>query len=133
MCMVIVCIFCKSSGDIVRAGFRMNQSGKKQRYRCNRCRQLFVPNDGFWKMKHRPELIAEAISCRKRGMPYEQVSKHFREYKRASICGATAYNWTKKYGAALGNWSVKQTPELSGKINIDEFVLKIKKTRRTVG
>ena len=125
--MLIKCIFCKNSTDFVKAGFRYNQSGKKQRYKCNKCGSLFVPNDGFWKMKHKPEVIAEAISCRKRGMPYNQVSKHFKEYGRANICSATAYNWVKKYGKVLRNFSMNQTPELSGKINIDEFVSKFKK------
>ena len=80
-------------------------------------------------MKHKPEVIAEAISCRKRGMQYNQVSKHFKEYNRANICPATAYNWVKKYGKVLRNFSMKQIPELSGKINIDEFVSKIKKNK----
>ena len=87
---MVTCIFCKSSKDIVRAGFRYNKSGKKQRYKCNNCKERFVPNDGFWKMKHKPEIIAEACSCRKRGMPYNEVSKHFREYDKADICTATA-------------------------------------------
>lgn len=131
--MSIKCIFCKHSADIVKAGFRYNKSGKKQRYKCNKCKSLFVPNDGFWKMKHKPEVIAEAISCRKRGMQYNQVSKHFREYNRAKICSATAYNWVKKYGEVLKDFSMKQTPELSGKISIDEFVSKIKKRSSTGG
>lgn len=60
-------------------------------------------------------------------MPYNQVSKHFREYDKADICTATAYNWVRKYGKALKNFHMNQIPELSGKINIDEFVSKFKK------
>ncbi len=131
--MQIVCIFCKTSDDIVKAGFRYNKWGKKQRYRCNMCKRLFVPNDGFWKMKHRPEIIAEAVSCKKRGMGYKEVSKHFQEYDRADISSTTTYNWVRKYGAALRGFNMKQKPELSGKINIDEFVFKIKKRRVTGG
>ena len=62
-------------------------------------------------------------------MQYNQVSKHFREYNRANICSATAYNWVKKYGKILRNFSMKQIPELSGKINIDEFISNIKKNK----
>src|SRR3989338_6166050 len=128
-----MCIFCKSSKHIVQAGFRYNASGKKQRCWCKGCKSRFVPNDGFWKMKHAPEAIAEAVSCRKRGMHYTEVSKHFREYNKADICPATAYNWTKKYGKALRNFGMRQRPRLSGKINIDEFVSKIKKRNSTGG
>ena len=62
---MVQCIFCKGSKDIVCAGYNYNDSGKKQRYRCNPCGRRFVPNDGFWKMKTQPEVIAEAISCKK--------------------------------------------------------------------
>lgn len=124
---MVKCIFCKSSEDVVNAGFRYNKLGKKQRYRCNICKRSFVPNDGFWKMRHKPEIIAEACSCRKRGMNYSEISNHFREYDKADICPATVYNWVKKYGKILREFSMKQVPELSGKINIDEFVFKIKK------
>ena len=126
-------MFCKGSKHIVCAGYRNNASGKKQRYRCNTCQRLFVPNDGFWKMKTKPEVIAEAISCKKRGMPYRQVSKHFKEYNRAEISHVSVYHWTKKYGNALRDLNMKQKPKLSGKINIDEFILKIKKNTRSDG
>ena len=66
-------------------------------------------------------------------MHYKEVSKHFKEYNKADICPATAYNWVKKYGKALRNFNMKQIPELSGKINIDEFVSKIKKRNSTGG
>jgi len=49
---MIICSFCKSSKRIVKSGFRNNKCGKKQRYVCNLCNHLFVPNDGFWKMAH---------------------------------------------------------------------------------
>jgi transposase-like protein len=84
-------------------------------------------------MKTSPAVIAEAISCKKRGMPYRQVSKHFKEYDRSKRSHVSVMKWVKKYGKAIGDWNSKQVPELSGKINIDEFVLKIKKTKRTVG
>ena len=66
-------------------------------------------------------------------MPYNEVSKHFREYDKADICPATVYNWVKKYGKVLRNFNMKQIPKLSCKINIDEFVSKIKKRSSTDG
>ena len=60
-------------------------------------------------------------------MPYNEVSKHFKEYDKADICPATAYNWVQKYGKNLRNFNIKQAPKLSGKINLNEFVSKFKK------
>jgi len=124
---MIICSFCKSSEGIVKSGFRNNKCGKKQRYQCNLCNHLFVPKDGFWKMKHSPKIIAEALSCKKRGMPYEEVSKHFHEYNKADISSVTVFNWVKKYGDDFDVFNKKQVPKLSGKINTDEFIFKVKK------
>jgi transposase-like protein len=66
-------------------------------------------------------------------MPYNEVSKHFKEYDKANICPATVYNWVKKYGKALRKFNMSQIPKLSGKINLDEFVSKIKKRSSTGG
>ena len=124
---MIICAFCNAKENIVKSGFRNNLSGKKQKYQCNNCHRLFVPHDAFWKMKHSPEIIAEALSCKKRGMPYGEVSKHFHEYDKANISGVTVFNWVKKYGYSFDSFNKKQIPKLSGKINTDEFVFKIKK------
>ena len=124
---MIICSFCKSSEGIVKSGFRNNKFSKKQRYQCNLCNHLFVRDDGFWKMKHSPEIVAEALSCKKRGMPYEEISKHFHEYNKADISAVTVFNWVKKYGDMFDSFSKKQIPKLSGKINADEFVFKAKK------
>ena len=92
---MVKCIFCKSADKIVKAGFRYNASGKKQRYWCKKCGNRFVPNDGFWKMKHQARSDCRGNQLPKRGMPYQEVSKHFKEYDKADICPATAYNWVQ--------------------------------------
>ena len=117
------CIFCKSSKDIVLAGKRFSKKGETQRYKCNRCKKRFVPDDGFRKMKSKPEIIAEAISCRKRGMPYIEVSRHFKEYDKADICAATVYNWVVKYGTTLRKFNLRQKPKLGRRIHTTSLFL----------
>lgn len=124
---MIACPYCKSKEKVVKSGYRYNASGKKQRYQCNTCLRLFVPHDAFWKMKNRPEVIAEALSCKKRGMSYEEVSKHFKEYDKANFTSVSVLNWAKKYGSSLDGFNKKQNPRLSGKFSNDEFVFKVKK------
>jgi transposase-like protein len=124
---MLICAYCKSSNDIVLAGKHHNKKGDTQRYKCNICKRRFVPHDAFWKMKNSPEIIAEAMSCKKRGMSYQEVSKHFKEYDKARISGVSVYNWVKKYSYSFEEYNKKQIPKLSNKINADEFVFKVKK------
>lgn len=114
---MIECTFCKSSQDTVLAGKHYNKKSTTKRYKCKICKKRFFPDNGFWKMKHVPKIIAEALSCKKRGMSYEEVSKHFHEYAKADISGVTIFNWVKKYGNVFDAFNKKQIPKLSGRVN----------------
>ena len=105
---LIVCEFCKSK-NIVRAGFRYNTSGKKQRHKCNKCDGLFVVDDGFKKMKHKPEIIAEACSCYKRGMSLKDAKEHLIEYRDTNVSRKTILMWIRKYSRILKKFADKQT------------------------
>lgn len=93
---------------------------------CNGCKRRFTIDDGFWKMKHRPEVIAEACSSYRRGMSFNSVSKHFREYAKAGICAATVYNWVKKYTNITKKFTDKLKPKIRGRIHEDEVVVHVK-------
>lgn len=131
--LLVVCEFCKSSKDIVRAGFRYNKSGKKQRHKCNKCKSLFVVDDGFKKMKHKPEIIAEACSCYKRGMSLKDAKEHLIEYRDTNVSRKTILMWIRKYSRILKKFADKQVPKIKGPIHMDEFVRKLKKTNSSDG
>ena len=46
---------------------------------------------------------------------------------QANPWGGELHNWVKKYGNYFDAFNKKQIPKLSGKINTDEFVFKVKK------
>lgn len=81
-------------------------------------------------MKHNPELIAEACSCYKRGMSFNSVSKHFKEYDKAKICPATAFNWVKKYTKITKGFTDKLKPQIKGRIHEDEVIVNIRGKKR---
>lgn len=119
------CPYCSSGKRIWCKGWRYNQSGKKQMWWCNYCKRRFTPDDGFWKMKHKPEVIAEACSSYRRGMSFNSVSKHFREYAKAKICSATVFNWVKKYTKITKHFTDKLKPKIRGRIHQDEVVVNV--------
>ena len=129
---MVICEFCNSTKN-VRAGFRHNKFGKKQRYKCNKCKSLFVVDDGFKKMKHKPEIIAEACSCYKRGMSLKDAKDHLEEYRDTKISRKTILMWVRKYSRLLKKFSDKQAPKIRGPIHMDEFFTKLKKTTSSDG
>ena len=77
-------------------------------------------------MKHKPEIIAEACSSYRRGMSFNSVSKHLREYDKAKICPATVYNWVKKYTRITKKFTDKLKPKIRGRIHEDEVVVNVR-------
>lgn len=95
------CPQCSSSKFVVKAGFRKNKFGKKQKYRCNDCWFWFVPKDAFWHRTYPKKIIAEACSCYKRGMSFKETANHLNEYKGISIVPSTIFYWVTDYSAIL--------------------------------
>jgi len=121
-----ICPYCKGK-DTIKKGLRKNKLGPKQTRWCNKCKRRYTPNDGFWKMKHEPEIIAEALSCYKRGMSLKDVKDHLSDYRETDISRKTVLMWLRKYSKILKSWSDKQKPKIKGPIHLDELIAKVKK------
>ena len=99
--MVVFCIFCNESSNVVKAGFRNNLTGKKQRFLCKNCKHLFVPDDGFRKMKTSKELVVRAIHQYNDGLSLSKVKNHMNQHDSVSRSRPAILYWVKKYSAAL--------------------------------
>ena len=121
-----ICPYCKSNYT-KKKGLRKNKSGNKQTRWCNKCQRRYTPDDGFWKMKHKPEIIGEALSCYKRGMSLKDVKEHLSDYRETKVSRKTILLWLRKYSKILKSWSDKQKPKIKGPIHLDELIAKVKK------
>lgn len=119
-----ICPYCKSK-DTIKKGLRKNKSGNKQTRWCNKCKRRYTPDDGFWKMKNKPEIIAEALSCYKRGMSLKDVKDHLSDYRATDVSRKTVLRWLRKYSKILKSWSDKQRPKIKGPIHLDELIAKV--------
>jgi transposase-like protein len=125
--MVQKCPTCKESKRVWSKGWRYNASGKKQMFWCNACKKRFTPDDGFWKMKHTPEIVTEACSSYKRGMSLKNVKDHLSDFRETDISRTSVLNWIKKYSVLLENTTGKLTPKIKGSLHNDEFFVHVKK------
>lgn len=95
---------------------------------CNACKRRFTIDDGFWKMKHKPDIITEACSCHKRGMSLKSIKDYLGEYRENDISRTCVLNWIHKYSKLLAKKTNKLTPKIKGPLHNDEFFVHIKKT-----
>tara|TARA_Y100000310_G_scaffold89566_1_gene86674 strand:- start:837 stop:1136 length:300 start_codon:yes stop_codon:yes gene_type:complete len=96
----IKCPNCKSE-KIIKRGLRKNKSGAKQKYRCSKCDQWFVDDNGFKRMRHDPTIITKAIHMHKDGMSLFNVANHLWQYDGVRVTPMTISNWGVKYGSFL--------------------------------
>ena len=94
------CPFCKKL-SAVKQGFRKNMHGKKQKYQCLNCKSWFVEDDGFKRMRHRPEDIVRAVSLHNDGLSLFRTKDHIWQHDGVKVTKRTISQWTKKYSAFL--------------------------------
>jgi len=99
--MSVKCSECKSEKFVVKVGMRHNKFGSKQKYRCNKCLIWFVEQNAFWHKMYPKEIIAEACSCYKRGMSFNETAEHLNEYKGTKIVPSSVFNWVNNYSKIL--------------------------------
>lgn len=100
------CPKCKSS-KIQKKGFRYNNIGKRQKFLCSNCKAWFIADDGFKKMRHKPEDIVRAVHQHIDGMSLSKVQNHLWQHDNVKVTRWTISQWTKKYSVFLKSASFR--------------------------
>lgn len=102
-----------NSKDVVQQGFRYNKTGKKQKYQCNNCNSWFVPDNGFKKMRHKPEHIVRAVHLHDDGLSLSKVQNQMWQHDGVKVTRWTIAEWHHKFGVFLK--STKRTSHANHK------------------
>ncbi len=102
---MIPCDFCQSN-NVVKKGFRHNKNSKKQKYFCHDCKHWFVPDDGFKKMRHSPEIVTRAVHQHIDGFSLFKTKNHLWQHDHVKVTRKTISDWTKKYSVFLKSASI---------------------------
>lgn len=91
-----ICENCGSS-NVVRKGFRYNASGRKQKFFCHSCKKWFVHDDGFKRMRTKPEHIVRALHEYADGASLKKVMVHLMQHDRVKVTRWAIRKWIVKY------------------------------------
>jgi len=94
-----------SSKILAKKGFRKNESGKKQKYQCCKCKRWFVEDDGFRRMRFKPKVVVRAVHMHEDGMSLSKVQNHLWQHDNVKVTRWTISEWTKKYSIFLKSTS----------------------------
>lgn len=98
--MKMVCEDC-GSADVAKKGMRYNASGSKQKFFCNNCKKWFVEDDGFKRMRNRPEDITRALHEYADGASLKKVREHLLQHDGVKVTRWSIRNWVVKYSNLL--------------------------------
>jgi transposase-like protein len=117
---------CPSCGsyEVVRNGFRYNKSGKVQTYKCKRCGRRFCFDEGFAKMKSKPEIITLALDLYMKGLSLRKVTDHLEQFFGVKVHYSTVLRWIDKYTKLINAYVEDMKPELSDVWHVDEMMIK---------
>ncbi len=119
------CPNCKNK-DFIKWGFRFNHTTKKQRWKCKSCSECFIVDDGFFKMKHKREVITQCVSLYMNGLSLRKVKEHFNQFSDYEISHQAVLNWIRRYAKLLKDFQQKFDLQLSKQYHADEIFIKCK-------
>ena len=103
---------CRACGgnDFIQKGVRKCLRGTVQRFKCKGCGRRFTVDDGFARLKCRPQVVAAVFDLHASGMHYRGIRRHMREHWRGadgngvSISLGTVKNWVHRVGGKLDGY-----------------------------
>ncbi len=95
-----VCELC-GSNKAVKKGLRHNASGSKQKFFCHSCGKWYVHDDGFKRMRTKPEHIVRALHEYGDGASFKKVREHLKQHDNVKVTRWAIRKWVVKYSVLL--------------------------------
>lgn len=97
---MIICELC-GSNNVARKGMRHNASGSKQKFFCHACGKWYVHDDGFKRMRTKPEHIVRALHEYGDGASLKKVREHLKQHDDVKVSRWAIRKWVVKYSGLL--------------------------------
>lgn len=97
---MLTCELC-GSNKVAKKGMRHNASGSKQKFFCHSCKKWYVHDDGFKRMRIKPEHIVRALHEYGDGASLKKVREHLRQHDGVKVTRWAIRKWLIKYAHLL--------------------------------
>jgi len=107
---------CRACGgtDFIQKGVRKCLRGIVQRFKCKGCGRRFTVDDGFARLKCRPQVVSAVFDLHASGMHYRGIQRHMKEHwqggdgQGVSLSLGTVKNWVHRVGGKLDGYYREQ-------------------------
>ncbi len=115
-----------SSENITKQGYRINKSGKKQKFRCVDCNKFFVA-DPVKHHKATAKIITLTMDLYYKGLSLRDITDTLKQFYGINLHHETIRRWITKFTDRMNKYVETKTPELSKVWNTDEQMVKVGK------
>lgn len=115
------CPHCKSK-EIVKRGFiETDFRGKLQRYGCKTCKQRFILDNAFFRMRNKEQVITQCIDMYYSGMSLRKIAEHLQKFFPNHVHPSTIYRWLIKYVFKIAHFTDKLNINAGRDLESDEM------------
>ena len=113
------CRFCGSAG-VVKAGWRYNRNGKKQRWLCKSCSRRFTLDDGFLGLWYGGKAVTKAVDLYHSGLSARGTASYMQRHERKRPSPASIWRWIQRFAERVASFMAKLVPKLSNAWHADD-------------
>jgi transposase-like protein len=102
------CPFCKSKEVIKRGLIKTDNRESTQRYGCKSCKNRFVLNTPYFRMRNKEQIITQTMDMYYSGMSFRKIADHLVRFFPKGVNASTIYRWILKYVPMMENFTESQ-------------------------
>jgi transposase-like protein len=118
------CPKCKSK-EVTKRGFRITDNRQKiQRYFCKSCKNRFVLDTAFFRMRNHEQMVTQTMDMYYSGMSFRKIADHLQRFFPSGVNHSTIYRWIMKYVPIMENFTEQQGIKAGWQLQGDEVEYK---------
>ena len=120
----LICPKCKSK-EVTKRGFRITDNRQKiQRYFCKSCKNRFVFDNAFYRMRNHEQMVTQCLDMYYSGMSLRKIADHLQRFFPKEVHYSTIYRWIMKYVPIMENFTEKKCIKAGWQLQGDEVEFK---------
>jgi len=119
----IRCLHCGSTNNYKKGYRKTLYRGKIQKYYCKDCKKFFTNDDGFYRMKNKPEIITMSIDMYVSNLSSRKMRNQLKRHFNHKLSHVSILDWVRRYTLKVHKFIEKQGYNLGGRFYADETMV----------
>ena len=119
----IKCKHCKSQNFRREGTRKTDDRGKIQKYYCKDCHKFFTNDDGFYRMRNKPEIITMSIDMYVSNLSSRKMRNQLNRHLSHKISHVSVLDWVRRYTLKVHKFIEKQGYNLGNSFYADETMI----------